>query len=130
MDEPLTVGMEIDAGGVRLVDVPGLQLGVDNFVLALPGDNNELALGGTLTLPALDAEGDAVALPDVLVPLDLQDPQSPPQVVLDLTAAADLPSGDLGTLGGSLVVAGSLAAHPLQPVLKCNSHEFGRGGHD
>ncbi len=85
---------------LHLVNLPGLEVGLDDFQIDLAGQ--VLDLSGTLTIPPLDTKGVAQQLPADLIPSELTG-LSPLHAVLDL-------SSDLGDdLSGDVVVGGQLA---------------------
>ena len=104
----LTVGLEINQGQLTLRDVPGLALGLSNFVVDLPSASS-VNLAGSMILPAIDATGVWQSIPPTLVPPELDGLVTPPQVVLDLETLGDVSAG---TLGGHVAVVGSVNSQP------------------
>ncbi|WP_428388470.1 Calx-beta domain-containing protein [Mucisphaera sp.] len=90
----------VDGVDLRLADVSGLLLGLQDFNLDLPAGRS-LSLDGSLLLPGLDDQGDLLALPSGLIPAGLLSLSPVPEAVLSVSAVADTSSG---LLGGEIVV--------------------------
>ncbi|MEQ9461481.1 MAG: Calx-beta domain-containing protein [Phycisphaeraceae bacterium] len=95
----------VDGTDITLTNVPGLVLGLEDFVIELPFGQT-LDLDGSLILPALDGQGGLVALPALLMPASLQGDDPVPRAVLSLSAVADTAQG---TLGAEIVVGTSIS---------------------
>lgn len=100
----ISFSLLVENGQPKLVDVPGLHLGVTDFVLSLPAGET-INLDGSLTLPAIDGNGVVQEISAALIPDPLSSVTPTPQAILNLAALADTQAG---VLGGSFVVGGAV----------------------